>query len=282
MRAIAILGPATSAAELATFAIAGGTIEPLSPATSLASADAVLIFGGDGTIHRYLRALSAARKPVLIVPRGSGNDFARALGIRNRAEAFAAWNQFCASGRNVREIDLGSIRRMAAGAEPVLFCCIGGAGLDAEANRHANAMPRWLRSRGGYILGALWAVAGAKSHGFKIESDQPIQQSGLMAAFANAPAYGDGIPIAPGARLDDGLLDNCFVRAVGRAHLLRLVPTVFAGRHIHLPEVKYFQTSRLRIQTDPPLAIYADGEYVCDTPAEIDVMPRALRVIVPI
>ncbi len=214
-----------------------------------------------------------------MVPRGSGNDFARALGIKNRAQAFAAWNQFCASGNNVREIDLGSIRSTAKNAEPVLFCCVGGAGLDAEANRHANAMPRWLRSHGGYLLGVLLVVAGSQGEDFALDSHPPIHESGLMAAFANAPAYGHGIPIAPRARLDDGLLDICFVRAVGRARLLQLLPSVFSGRHVHLPEVEYFQASRLRIETVPPLAIYADGEYVCHTPAEIEVVPRSLWVI---
>jgi diacylglycerol kinase (ATP) len=280
LRAIAILGPDTSAVELAAFAAAGWPIEPLSPATSLADADAVLVFGGDGTIHRHLAALSAAKKPVLMVPRGSGNDFARALGITSRAQAFAAWNRFCTLGKNVREIDLGSIRSSAKSAEPILYCCVAGAGLDSEANRHANAMPRWLRAHGGYLLGALWAVAGSKSAHFTLESDTPIRESGLMAAFANAPAYGDGIRIAPRAQLDDGLLDVCFVRAVGRARLLRLLPTVFSGRHVCLREVEYFQTSRLRIETTSPLAIYADGEYVCHTPAEIAVVPHALRVIV--
>ncbi len=279
MRAIAILGPDTSPAELDTFAATGCAIEPHSPATPLAGTDAVLVFGGDGTIHRHLAALSEAKRPVLMVPRGSGNDFARALGIRTRGDAFAAWNRFCAAGKNVREIDLGTIR--AEGADPVRFCCVGGAGLDSEANRHGNSMPRWLRSRGGYLLGALWAVAGAKPQQFALQSKRPIREPGLMAAFANAPAYGDGIPIAPQARLDDGLLDVCFVRAVGRARLLRLLPTVFSGRHILLREVEYFQTSRLRIETSPPLAIYADGEFVCHTPAEIEVIPRALRVIVP-
>ncbi len=72
------------------------------------------------------------------------------------------------------------------------------------------------------------------------------------------------------------------ISAVRRARLLRLLPTVFSGRHVGLPEVEYFQTFRLRIETAPPLAIYADGEYVCDTPAAIEVVPRALRVIVPV
>src|SRR5882724_9020637 len=92
---------------------------------------AVLIFGGDGTIHRHLAPLHQRQIPVLVVPTGSGNDFAKALGIRNVGIALRAWKQFCSDGRNVREIDLGVIR---ASGQEILFCCVAGVGMDAEAN----------------------------------------------------------------------------------------------------------------------------------------------------
>ena len=68
---------------------------------------------------------------------------------------------------------------------------------------------------------------------------------------------------------------------MGKARLLRLFPSVFSGRHLKLPEVKYFQADRLRIETEKPAEVYADGEYVCSTPVEVGVEGGALRVIVP-
>ena len=102
----------------------------------------------------------------------------------------------------------------------------------------------------------------------------------VLAAFANAPVYGGGMRIAPQAQLDDGLLDVCIVADVNKFKLFCLFPTVYFGRHLSMEKVEYLQTSRLRIETEKPLEVYADGEYVCKTPIEVSIARRALRVIV--
>jgi diacylglycerol kinase (ATP) len=104
-------------------------------------------------------------------------------------------------------------------------------------------------------------------------------QTATLIAFANARSYGDGMKIAPHALLDDGLLDICFVRQTSRFRLLRFFPTVFSGRHLALPEVRYCKTASLRVETDPLMDVYADGEYICRTPVEISVTSKALQVI---
>jgi diacylglycerol kinase family enzyme len=101
----------------------------------------------------------------------------------------------------------------------------------------------------------------------------------FVAVFANTPRYGGGMKIAPWALLEDGLLDVCTVEELGKGRLLRLFPTVYFGKHLDVPEVEYFQTARLRIETDERLDVYADGEFVCRTPIEVSVAPRALRVL---
>jgi diacylglycerol kinase family enzyme len=86
--------------------------------------------------------------------------------------------------------------------------------------------------------------------------------------------------IAPRARLDDGLLDICVVSDLNKFRLFCLFPTVYFGRHLSIPEVDYFQAENLRLETERPLDVYADGEYVCQTPIEITVASRTLPVIV--
>lgn len=103
----------------------------------------------------------------------------------------------------------------------------------------------------------------------------------MVAAFANTPTYGDGMKIAPQARLDDGRLDICIVRDINKSALVCLFPTIYFGRHLRLPQVEYFQTERLRVETDSLTEVYADGEYVCRTPIEVGVVRKALRVIIP-
>ena len=82
--------------------------------------------------------------------------------------------------------------------------------------------------------------------------------------------------------MDDGLLDVCLVRNLSKLRLLRLFHVVFSGRHIGMKEVAYWKASRVRIQTDPGMDLYADGEYVCSTPVELAVKREALKVIVPV
>jgi len=101
----------------------------------------------------------------------------------------------------------------------------------------------------------------------------------VVAAFANAPAYGGGMKIAPGAQFDDGTLDVCIVSDMNKFKLFCLFPTIYFGRHLSVPQVEYFQTERLRLETETPLEVYADGEYVCRTPIEVGVARAALRVI---
>ena len=282
MRAVAILGPDVSPQYLALFSGTGCEIIGHKRGEPVPSADAAIVLGGDGTLHHYLRDLSQLKIPVLMVPRGSGNDFARALGLRSDGDAVVAWNRFLDTGHS-REIDLGIITPLGEmPASPRFFCNVAGAGLDSEANRRANAMPRWLRGRGGYVLGALGAIRSSQARRFIVEtSDKRIDEPGLMVAFANGPTYGGGLRIAPAADLADGQLDICFLRQVGKARLLRLLPRVFSGRHVNLPEVEYFKASRLRLDTEVPLDVYADGEFVCRTPVEVSVAPKALRVIAP-
>lgn len=264
-------------------------------------ADVVLIFGGDGTIHRHLSQLVKLGLPVLIVPVGSGNDFARAPGLRLVRDSLAAWRKFRGGAGNVRSVDLGVISAgEIAGRAPAphnaemgplsgsrYFCCVAGIGLDGEVARLANRLPRWLRGHGGYLLSLLpmiFRLAPVKTKisapgeggvGWTTRSDQPT----ILAAFANTPMFGGGMKIAPRARMDDGLLDVCVVGSVDRFKLFCMFPTIYSGGHLSIKEVEYFQERRVRVETEHPIDVYADGEYAGQTPVEISVHRAALRVV---
>jgi diacylglycerol kinase (ATP) len=279
--AAALLHPAVPTKTVEPFQIAGLKLRVM-PNLDHASdhLDAALIFGGDGTVHRYLPELSRKKIPLLVVPKGSANDFAKTLGIRNEAAALTAWRQFCSSGgKNVSEIDLGVIR---SEESEILFCCVAGTGLDAMANARANRMPAWLRGTAGYLLAAVQSVLGFQPVEFDVTTaERRISGSGLLVAAGNAHRYGHGMKIAPRAKLNDGLLDVCFVGNMNRLKLLCCVPTIFFGAHLGIKQVRYFKSQAIRIQSGRPLEVYADGEYACRTPVEIGLAARALKVIVP-
>lgn len=325
MRAAAILGLGCSSKDLRPFQADKSVEWRMGMPASGELADVVLLFGGDGTVHRHLGQLVRVGLPVLVVPAGSGNDFARALGLRRVRDSLAAWRRFSGGAdhsrtsdvrtENVRTIDLGVIAPLEnAGGAPSAtaqgrsaphnhaprstelhtsryFCCVAGVGLDGEVARRANLLPRWLRGHGGYALSFAPTVftfaplpvkilipgedAGS-SELWVVRSDQPT----ILAAFANTSLYGGGMKIAPQAKMDDGLLDVCIVGGVNPFKLFCMFPTVYAGRHLKIREVEYFQASRVRVETEHPLDVYADGEFVCRTPVEVGIQQRALRVIV--
>ncbi len=283
MRALAILGPGAGPRDLEPFRVAGAE---LVSADAVTSADAALVFGGDGTVHRHLAALRDTQTPLLVVPTGSGNDFANALGLASVTRALAVWRQFVAGQGSVRSIDLGLITPLRDAAEPQLFCCVAGAGLDAAANRRANAMPAGLRRRGGYHLAAASAILTRQLFRAKLtaqtaagETTLELDDPAVLVAIANAPAYGGGFRIAPAAKLDDARFDVIYVHRAGRLRLFRVAPLVLTGEHLRLPEVAFARAATVTLETDPPRDLYADGEFIARTPLRFDVLPRALRVI---
>ncbi len=269
--------------------------------TSGDQVDVILLFGGDGTVHRHLGQLVKLQIPVLIVPAGSGNDLARSLGFGAVRDSLAAWRKFCGGDNNLRTIDLGFITPIAAGSDQAFaetaragapaaryFCCVAGVGIDGEVSRRANRLPRWLRGHGGYMLTLAPAIftftpmpvkiltwGGTTAESWIVRSDQPT----LLAAFANTPVYGGGMKVAPRARMDDGLLDVCIVGGIAPLKLLTMLPSVYTGSHLRFREVEYFHTERVRVETEQPLPVYADGEYVCETPVEVCTQKGALRVV---
>jgi len=279
MIAASLLHPDVSPRVIDRFRSSGFEIRVQDNLEGPSSLSAALIFGGDGTVHRHLPQLHQQKIPLLVVPAGSGNDFAKSMGIRSVEIALRAWQQFCADGKNVREIDLGVIR---AGGEEILFCCVAGVGMDAEANARANRMPQWLKGHGGYVLAALQSLVAFKPAEMSVKTAQrEIQRPAFLVAVGNAHRYGGGMKVTPCALPDDGLLDICVVSKLNKLKLLCWVPTIFFGGHLRLKQVEYFRTELVRIETERELELYADGDFACKTPVEIGVIRRALRVIVP-
>ncbi|HET9697875.1 MAG TPA: diacylglycerol kinase family protein [Terriglobales bacterium] len=244
--------------------------------------DAVLIFGGDGTIHRYLPQLSELKIPLLTVPNGSGNDFASGLGIHSEDDALSAFHKFADNDPNVRAIDLGCVTSHEPRATSHLFCNIANLGLDSEINRRANRLPRFLRANGGYVLSLFPSLFSYQPQTVNFTSDgHSISEPATLVAIANGSRYGGGLHIAPKADLSDGVLDVCFVHQTTRTRIATLFPLAYFGAHLRLREVEYFRVRSARIETPQPIDIYADGEFLCQTPADISIIPAGLRVIVP-
>jgi diacylglycerol kinase (ATP) len=284
MRATVIFGLGTSPADLKPFQANSLTDWQQGLPASSSNADAILIFGGDGTIHRHLPALVRLQLPLLIVPAGSGNDFARALRLRSMQDSVRVWRNFEVGKVQAQAIDLGVIVPSASPERTNYFCCVAGCGLDVAAARRANRMPRWLRGHGGYALALLPLLLKLPAFSMRLtefngKDHTEAEKLTLLAAFANTQFYGNGMRIAPQADFADGKLDICRISTMNPFKLFCMFPTVYFGRHLLNPEVEYSRAERIQVQTEIPLDIYADGEFVCQTPADISVAPGALQVI---
>ena len=291
MRAAVIFGLGTSPADLKPFQARSRTewLQGLPASSGGSDVDAIILFGGDGTIHRHLPALVRLQLPVLIVPAGSGNDFARALNLRSVRDSLRVWRDFESGKIRAQAIDLGVVVPSASPEHAHYFCGVAGCGLDSAATQRANQMPRWLRGHGGYALALLplllklpaFSMRLTQCNGTQLrgKDDAEAERPTLLAAFANTQFYGDGMRIAPEADFADGKLDICRINTLNPFKLFCMFPTVYFGGHLLLPEVEYSRAERVHVQTETPIEIYADGEFVCETPAEISVAAGALRVL---
>jgi diacylglycerol kinase family enzyme len=172
-------------------------------------------------------------------------------------------------------------------AATIFFGCIAGTGLDAAVNRLTLKQSSWLRAHGGYVVALLQVLGSFQPPRITVSVEVDgtwqtrLDEPGFLIAAGNGPQYGDGMRLTHQARMDDGLLDICFVRRLRKLRLLRLFRVVYRGGHIGMKEVEYLRASRVRIVTDPVSEVFADGEYICPTPVELGVRRDALRVIVP-
>lgn len=288
-RAGARTGAAPRAADvlrahgLRTTIISGGSAadssELLRTAIRLGT-DAVVVAGGDGTVGLALQELAGTGIPLGIVPSGTGNDFASALGVAELDVAGAA--RAIAAGR-IRDIDLARVTRRDGSTR--LFGSVLASGFDSRVNDRANAM-RWPRGHARYNLAILMEFVRLTTIPYSVElelvdgSVERIDGGLTMATVGNTRTYGGGIPICPEADPADGLLDVTLVEQMGRLRLLRLLPTVYRGTHIAAPEVATYRARRVRLDAADVTA-YADGDPVGALPITIDIVPRALRVFVP-
>lgn len=235
--------------------------------------DVLAVLGGDGTAHLAAQALAGTATALAVIPSGTGNDLATALGIpvdplqaaRHAAERLRTGQR--------RQIDLG---RIAGGAGFTTVLCTG---FDASVSARANAM-RWPSGPRRYDLAVLAELAALAPRPVRVQAGgSSVEREAILVAVGNGPCYGGGLRITPGAMLDDGLLDVIVIEAVSRRRLLRVFPSLRIGSHVHEPEVTVLRGESVRIEGDQRWPVYADGEAQGTLPVTVHCEPGALTVV---
>lgn len=254
---------------------APGVARVLARRAADAGALTVVAAGGDGTFGEVASGLAGSRTRLALVPLGTGNDFARALGI-GRDIASAVHTVF--NGRR-RPIDLGQVR---CSAGERVFLNAAGCGFDAAVGERVNRGYPLLRGSAIYVAAVLGAIRSLRPVAMRIEVDGCTWTlMSTLCVVSNGPRFGGGMRIAPGARPDDGVLEVCVVSAAGRLEFVRHFPRVYRGTHVDHPKVTMLRGKRVRLEGDEPVPMLVDGDLFGSTPAEITVLPRALEVLVP-
>lgn len=229
--------------------------------------------GGDGTVG-LLAGIAADHGCRLgIVPTGSGNDFATAVGYQRRRPLDAV--DTIADGRDVT-VDLGVVNGRS-------YTCVTCSGFDAEANRWANSVTK-LSGTALYVAAVMRTLAVYRPCPFRVTVDGTVHETpAWMVAVGNSTSYAGGMHIVPNARMDDGLLDVCVIGDLSRVQILRHFPKVFRGAHLSVPGIATFRGARVTVEAlgRSDMEVWADGERVGPLPATMEPRPAALRVRVP-
>jgi diacylglycerol kinase (ATP) len=240
--------------------------------------DGLVAAGGDGTLFEVLNGLYSrpedSRRPLGVVPVGTGNAFARELGLMP-----GDWRRaidIIASGHRKR-VDVG---HATADGDGFHFLNIIGAGLPVDAMLTARHLK--VLGQSAYTLATLWQAMRLHSYPLQLTLDgEEMSQDSMFIEVSNTRYTGTSFLIAPEARFDDGLLDVTLVRRLSRPRLLRLFPSIYSGRHVEYEEVMTRQVREISINAPNGLALVPDGEYRGRTPVQIRCLPRDLEIFAP-
>lgn len=243
----------------------------------------VIAMGGDGTVHEVVNGImqvAEEHRPVLgVVPVGSGNDFAHAIGIPLQPDRALA----CALNGQPARIDLGLMTDEHGRKE--YFDNTLGMGFDAVVTIRSHRLPV-VRGFLMYLTAVIQTIVLNHDPALmKMETDgRQWEQSNLLLTMCNGPREGGGFLIAPEAKLDDGLLHYAMIKKVSRPMMFRLVPEVMKGTHGNFKQVTLGACKRMSVMADRPMYIHADGEIYTSFGSNLrnvsfEVLPGALQVV---
>jgi diacylglycerol kinase (ATP) len=261
----------------------GGLTPHVLPATTGAAAErqaaeavaggtrAVVAVGGDGAAHAALQAVAGTTTPLAVVPAGTGNDLALALGVpRDPVAAARAAAEDLARG-TARTVDAG---RTGDRWWATVLCC----GFDSAVTDRANRL-RWPRGRRRYDVAVLAELARLRPREVELVLDGVPQTLPVtLIAVGNTCWYGGGMKVCPAADPADGQFDVTVVGPISRRELVRTRPRLTTGTHVEHAAVTVHRAARVEL-AGQGVTTYADGERIAPLPATAECVPGALRLV---
>ncbi len=233
--------------------------------------DIVACVGGDGTVSETGRGLIGTQTALALLPEGTGNDFARALGVYRKLDLA------------IRALKEGTIQPIDVGRfGPHTFLNTVGVGFDGQVT-HDNLKVKKLTGILSYLVVVMKILPTYKNPSFHLKArDWEFKSKGVLVEFGNGQCAGGGFFLTPHADLQDGLLDVTLLGDYGPMQRFVALPMVLLRRMKMLKGVQSFKTDILQIAVDRPTYIHVDGNLRQMTePAIVEILPKALRVVFP-
>jgi len=249
---------------------APGHASELAREAARAGVPLVVAAGGDGTVNEVAQGLVDTEVPLGVLPIGSGNDYARALGISKELRAAA---RRIATAEPQR-VDVGLVKDR-------YFLNSLGMGIDGQIAWDYRRM-RFLKGELGYLAATLLEIIRFRSFHAEVEADGWSFSGRLLTtAVMNGPYAGGGFYLAPQARPDDGQLDLVFLGNYPRVVRFSVLPKTRDGSYLALSRVQHRRARVARIVADRPLPVHMDGELLPEPVSrlEVELRPKALLVV---
>jgi diacylglycerol kinase (ATP) len=260
-----------------------GHLAELAAEAAAAGATAIVVVGGDGTVHEVVDGLARAgasdRVELGLIPFGTGRDFARSLRIPRRLDDALE----VVRGGRVRTVDIGRATYASDNGEAVAhFANFAGAGISGAIADRANRTTKAFGGRLSFIWATLAVFTRWQPTEMTVEIDGERRQVLLLEALAmNGDYTAGGMWVAPEASLEDGTFDVVLIGDFSKAEFTTTFPKIYRGTHVSHAKVEIVRARELRVDAPSPLPIVLDGEQPGTTPVRFEVVPGALRVRVP-
>jgi diacylglycerol kinase (ATP) len=229
----------------------------------------VVAAGGDGTVNDVVNGIADSDVALGLLPIGTMNVFAAELGIPGN-NLQRCWDVIQAG--HTREVDLVCANKQ-------YFVQLGGIGLDAQVVKETSWDFKKSFGPLSYVISAA-QIAGRKPPRILVETDSG-QMEGSFVLVGNGRYYGGPFVLFKDALVDDGKLDVLIFKNLGYLDIIRYLHGILFGTHVNLPDVEYFQTTRLDVSSEQEVPVEVDGEVIGNLPVSFRIADRKLKVLVP-
>jgi len=250
-----------------------------------AGADVLVVVGGDGSVHETVNGLVASGRSqeveLAVLPRGTGKDFVRSMRIPKDLPSAI---DIARAGR-VRTIDVGRASFVAwdGSQAEAFFANFAGAGISGAIARRANASSKAAGGRVSFLWATVAVFSRWRSAAMTATVGETRRTGQMFEVLAmNGDYAAGGMWVTPEAVPDDGSLDVLLIGDVTKADFVRTFPKIYRGKHLSHPKIEVLRGSTVDVDAETRLPIVLDGEQPGTTPARFEIVPRALKVRVPV